>query len=125
MAWEDLEQDIAEEFGDQRTEVHAGFLFHSSTDREKRSAVGYARWKMARRVRRRIKRRREWAERHLLTLATGSRPSRCQRPGCHNLLSPKRGPIRRTCSAVCRTTLYRNAGTAGASVGGGATGAHE
>lgn len=104
MAWEDLEQDIAEEFSDVRNAGWAsdGFIVRSfyirkrpdrnreaATRRHRSSDATYQRGKRA---------RRRW-----LRVATGQLSVRCERPGCFSLLQPmKRGAPQRFCSRACK-----------------------
>jgi hypothetical protein len=106
MAWEDLEQDIADEFSDNRRfvwsdtdgdrrYVESGFLvFRRSTRPPPRSA--HQQTDAAYQRRKRARRRELW-------IAVGRLSIRCERPGCRNLLEPmKRGAPQRFCSSKCK-----------------------
>lgn len=97
MAWEDLEQDIAEELGDQRLGwVDSGFtVFRRST------RPGW--YRHDHQISDAAYQRRKRARRRELWIALGRLSIRCERPECCNLLKPmKRGAPQRFCSPECK-----------------------
>lgn len=138
MAWEDLEQDIAEEFGlvtpeltlwddrrNQRTMhiVRAPNLQPRTARRTEVCAAAQNRW---RQKNAKVRREAEF-------IALGR--TVCSMPGCCNLLTPpwclRNGRVSATCDRghsnefAALKRRQRRAGTAGAVSGGGGTGAQE
>lgn len=101
MAWENLCEDIEEEFSDNRRLgwVDSGFSFIRRKGRPPR-CPDVTRTKRERADTRRCLRARA---RQISRLASGDRPSRCAKPGCCNLLPiiPRGGGHQRFCSSGC------------------------
>lgn len=93
MAWENLDEDIATEFSDNRS-----LDWKSSRYRVFSSTTDPTKWKHAGTLRRARARHRQISQ-----LLAGARPSRCAGPGCANLLPviPPGGEHQRFCSSRC------------------------
>lgn len=83
MAFTDLEEHLAEVFGERIAEHFPSRI--GITDRARRSPEGYACQNAAKCAKRKAKRE----AKRLAELMDGTRPSRCDGPGCFNLLNPK------------------------------------
>lgn len=107
MAWEDLEQDIAEEFSDNRRLgwIDSGFsvIRRAVPKSHVRPVECTLRRKRGPRPEDAAWRRGWRARRRFVALLEGRLFQRCQRPDCCNLLPPpKRGAPQRFCSRPCK-----------------------
>lgn len=107
MAFTDLDEHLAEAFGERVAEHFAGFGLLDKRPNKERYSPGVYEAKEARKAERKHASR---ALRHLEDLATGRVPSTCLGPTCCNLMPialPEKGPAPTVCSTACMSRLRR------------------